>query len=183
LPNEVRIRKLVNDSALLSGYFFDFGEIGLYRQTYLEFGKRLRKFLKETESYISVAAKFFGEPDDSSESYDPWPERKILGELEKLRANVKWRISKEEWFSRDAEPTPSSAAKPERDKWMARLILVWSEGCQLTSKNSKHLRGFIMDALRPYQPVTERMVEQFIERWNSRKIPRPLRGPFGMFDL
>ena len=45
-------------------------------------------------------------------------------------------------------------------------ILVWTEGCKLPSKNSMHLRGFIIDALRPYQSgiVTERMAEQFIER-------------------
>ena len=61
---------------------------------------------------------------------------------------------------------------------MARLILVWSEGCHLTSKNSRHLRWFTMDALRPHQTVTERMAEQFIERWNRGKIPRPSKGPF-----
>ncbi len=32
LPDEAHIRKLVDDSALLSGYFFNYGEIELYRQ-------------------------------------------------------------------------------------------------------------------------------------------------------
>ena len=185
LPDEAHIRKLVDNSALLSGYFSDFGEIGVDKQTYSELIKESRKFLEETESFISAAAIFFGEPDDSSDPYDPWPERKILRELEKLRASVIWRIERLEWEARDAEPAPPNTAKPERDKWMARLILVWSEVCQLPSKNSKHLRGFIIDALRPYQTgtVTERMAEQFIERWNSGKITRPWRGPFGMFNL
>ena len=127
LPNEARIRKLVNDSALLSGYFFDFGEIELYKQTYLQLAKRRRQFLEETESFISAAVEFFGEPDDSSsDPYDPWPERKILGELESLRVQVKRAVSIAEWSARESEPAPPNTAKPERDKWMARLILVWS---------------------------------------------------------
>ena len=56
----------MNDSALLSGYFFDFGEIELYKQTYLQLAKRRRQFLEETESFISAAVEFFGEPDISS---------------------------------------------------------------------------------------------------------------------
>jgi hypothetical protein len=185
LPDEAHIRELVDHSAMLSGYFSSYGEIGLDRQTYSRIVKRDRKFLKETESFISAAVEFFGEPDGSSEPYDPWPDRKIIGELWALRVNVKRDIERAEWEARDAEPAPPNTAKPERDKWMARLILVWSEGCQLTSKNSKHLRGFIIDALRPYQTgiVTDRMAEQFIERWNSGKIARPSRGPFGLFKL
>ena len=186
LPNEARIRKQVDVSALLSGYFFDFVEFGSYKQTYLQHAKRSRKFLEETKSFISAAVEFFGEPDNSSsDTYDPWPERKILGELENLRVHVKRTIWIDERSAREAEPAPPNTAKPERDKWMAGLILVWTEGCKLPSKNSKHLRGFIMDALRPYQTgtVTERMAEQFIERWNCGKIPRPSRGPVGgMFD-
>lgn len=187
LPDEAHIRELVDHSAMLSGYFSSYGEIGVDRQIYSELVKQSRKFLEQTESFTSTAAEFFGDPDDgSSEPFDPWwPERKILGELEKLKVSVNWRLERLEWEARDAEPAPQNTAKPERDKWMARLILVWTEGCKLPSKNSKHLRGFIIDALRPYQTgiVTERMAEQFIERWNSGKITRPSRGPFGMFNL
>jgi hypothetical protein len=185
LPDEARIRELVDHSAMLSGHFRSFGEIGLDRQTYSAIVKRNRKFLKEIESFVSAAAEFFGWPGDSSDRYDPWPERKIIGELWALRDNVKLSIEKAECEARDAEPAPPNTAKPERDKWMARLILVWTEGCKLPSKNSKHLRGFIIDAMRPYQTgiITERMAEQFIERWNSGKIARPSRGPFGMFKL
>jgi len=188
LPDEVRIRTLVDNSALLSGYFRGFGEIGLDRQSVLRSVKQKRKFLKEIQSFISAAEEFFADPDGGSSDgvrYDPSPQRKIIGELRELILILEQQIEREELLAREVEPAPPNTAKPERDKWMARLILVWTDGCKLPSKNSKHLRGFIRDALRPYQTgtLTERMAEQFIERWNRGKIPRPSRAPFGMFNL
>jgi hypothetical protein len=195
LPNETQIRRRVNESAWLSGYFFAFAALP-YRQTYLEFAKIIRKFLRLTDAYLLAATKFFEEPDDTAillrgqaDAYllrapkflekpnervpPPRAEQKILSELQNLKACLEQKIVDYERLSREAPPPPPSAAKPERDQWMARLILVWSKDCGLSSNNSKHLRAFLINALRPYQLLTDRKAEQFINRWNRGEIPHP----------
>ena len=185
LPNETQIRRRVNESALLSGYFFPFAELRNFdRRTYLEFVKNTREFLNLTEAYLLDATKFFQETTDCVFFHPEDPKAslfaskreppKILSDLQNLKAFLQREIVDYESRSRDARLPPPSAAKPERDQWMARLILVWSKDCGLPSNNSKHLRAFMINALGPYRvPLTNRGAEQFINRWNRGKIPQP----------
>ena len=195
LPDETQIRRLVNESALLSGYFFAFAKLPYDRRKILESAKNTRTFLRLTDAYLLAATKFLGgpsysvfrlpghtdayfEPKFSGEPNEsvspPRAEQKLLSELKNLKVDLQRIIADWERLSRNAPLPPPSAAMPERDQWMARLILVWSKDCGLSSNNSKHLRAFLIDALSPYgQPLTDRKAEQFINRWNRGKIPQP----------
>jgi hypothetical protein len=185
LADEARVRKWVDYSAQLSGCFAGHSVIGFDKQMFSRLAKEARKFLRETKSYILSATKFFGDPDDgSAESSDPWPERKILTNLRELQLLLIHRIETLERSGKEVESSPGNAAKEDRDRWMARLTMVWSGPCRLSSKNSKHLRGFLVDALVPYQhqDVSHRGAEHFVARWNAGKIPRP-QNRFGLFNF
>lgn len=77
---------------------------------------------------------------------------------------------------RSVGPGRPNSAKPARDWWMARLVLIWRDDCGLPVENTKHLKGFLLDCLRPYPNVmTDRMAKHFVERWKAGKIDEP--GP------
>lgn len=167
---------MVDYAAYRSGFFRDFVMSSTSKQDFIRSGKELRIFLKQTQFYMTAAQQVFGEADaDSSDPYDAWwPERKILKELNSLKALIRDKISSCENTAKVAQPMLPNSAKPERDLWMARLMLVWCDVCGLPSKNSKDLRGFIANALRPYKTgISDRGAEYFIERWNSGRVERP----------
>ena len=171
-----QIRGSVDDAALSSGWFFEFQDgIKISPKDFRDWANRGQQFLQELISFKSAAAKFFGEPDDSpNDTYDPWPERTILRELELLEHRVGRQIAKYYESARSTPKAAANSAKPERDLWMSRLMLIWTEECGLSAKNSKHLRQFIVSAVRPYiGNISDRAAEQFIERWNRGKIERP----------
>ena len=52
-------------------------------------------------------------------------------------------------------------------------MIIWETACKLEVRNTKKLRGFLLDAQRPYMPraeLTDRMAKHFIKRWVSGDV-------------
>lgn len=179
LPDEMRVRERVDDAAHSSGWFFEFGELHISQTDYRRFADNKRRFLKRMQQFRSEMAEFFGDrPLDPKEPCDPWDHwRPVLPALDDLGAVLEYRITLDERAAAFmAEYDPPNAAKPEMDKWRARLVMVWEEECSLPIRNTKYLRGFLLDALRPYMPrteLTERMAKHFIRRWLAGEVRNP----------
>ncbi len=181
VPSEVRVRELVNDAALYSGWFAGYSISHISQADLGRYANEKRRALRKVQNFRREMSEFFGPPSsDWKEPYDPWQHwRKILAELDDLAKVLEHRISLDE---RDIESAkdhdPPSAAKPALDCWRARLLLVWENECGLPTRNSKHVRGFLLEALRPYMPraeLTDRMAKYFIKRWLAGEVERP--GP------
>lgn len=176
--DESRVRFLVDDAAYSSGWFVGFKVYsGLTQAELKEWMDEKHAFLSQTRQYIDSAIRFFGEPDnDPTEPYDPWPERRILPHLTRLADRLNRDIDRDKRALNEMPPDLPNSAQPELDLWRARLMVVWSQTCGLSTKNSMALRGFLLDALRPYMPraeLTDRVGEYFIKRWNEGKIGAP----------
>lgn len=179
--DESRLRFLVDGAAYSSGWFFGFKiHSGPKRSDLKTWTAEASAFLKRVRDFRGAATKFFGEPDeDPTEPYDPWPQRWILAHLDNLALAVESHIRRETIELKQSPPDQPNSLKPELDLWRARLMLAWSETCGLSTKNSKHLRGFLLDAQRPYltagapELLTDRMARHFLERWNGGEIPKP----------
>jgi hypothetical protein len=181
VPSEARVRELVNDAAFFSGWFAEYSEYCLTQADFRRNAAKLRRALSKVASFQRDLNEFFGTPDwDYKDPFDPWgPWRNILPQLDDLAKVLEHQISVSE---RDADAAKEHdvprAAKPELDRWRARLLLVWENECKLPVRNSKHLRGFLLEAMRPYMPraeLTHRMAKYFIKRWLAGELERP--GP------
>jgi hypothetical protein len=151
-----RIRMLVDRAAARSGWFGDsFSELHFPRPVLEETLKEHAALLGRISDLRREATIYFRERDD-------------LFTLSLLRKGL---FAASRAVSRNMKSTRSylqcaqsvpSASKPERDSWMGLLMLVWKQECHLPTDNSKHLRNFIMEALRPYMPhIKERMRASF----------------------
>jgi hypothetical protein len=176
--DETRVRYLVDDAAYSSGWFVGYIVLESLKRSQLKtWATEDLAFLKRVTDFRDAAAIFFGEPDgDPTEPYDPWPQRRILAHLDNLAASVKSHIGRQMVLLKQTPPDPPNSVKPDLDRWRARLMLVWSETCGLSSKNSKHLRGFLRAALHPYMPLAElsdKTSRYFIDCWNRGEVERP----------
>ena len=185
LPDEARVRELVDDAAISSGWFAEWGgELHFSRADYHGFAIENRRFLKKIQQFCHDMADFFGAPPcDHKEPYDPWARyRPVIPALDHLSAVLERKITEDEHNASSADDPPN-AAKPELDAWRAGLMLVWQNECRLPIENSKSLRGFLIAALRPYVPgQTDRMAKHFITKWLAGKVTAPpmsLRQLFG----
>ena len=154
LPDEARVRELVDDAAISSGWFADWGgELHISRAEYRRFATEDRRFQKKVQQFRQEMAGFFGAPPcDHKEPYDPRERyRPIIPALDHLTAVLGRKITEAEHDASVADDPPN-ATKPKLDTWRAGLMLVWQKECRLPVENSKSLRGFLMDALRPYVP-------------------------------
>jgi hypothetical protein len=179
LPDETRVRGLVDNAAYSSGWFFGYGELHISRADYRRFADEKRHFLKKTRNFRNEMAEFLGEPPcDHKEPYDPWDSwRPVLPALDDLAKFLEHQIAQdEEAGSFMIKHDPANSAKPELDIWRARLVRAWRDECSLPVKNTTHLRGFLLDALRPYMPraeLTDRMAKHFLNRWIAGKVQDP----------
>jgi hypothetical protein len=86
LPDQNRVRELVDDASFSSGWFFGFGTLRIFHSDYRKFADKKRRFLRKTLQFRDELAEFFGEPDiDPKEPYDPWGEwRHVVPALDDL---------------------------------------------------------------------------------------------------
>jgi hypothetical protein len=179
LPDQTSVRELVDDAAYSSGWFAEYGELHISRADYRQLADEKRRFLKNLQHFRSEMAEFFGErPCDHKEPYDPWDSwRPVLPVLDDLAVNLENSIVQdEEAAAFIMKYDPPNAAKPELDTWRARLVMAWKKECGLPVSNTRHLRGFLLDALRPYMPraeLTDRMAKHFLKRWLAGKVRNP----------
>ncbi len=176
--NEASVRALVDDAAYSSGWFAEFGgELYFSRADYHRLAETKRRFLKKVQQFRNEISNFFGAPpDDHKEPYDPWEMyRQMVPVLAHLAADLGRRITDDEENALLVKGL-SNAAKPKLDIWRARLVMVWQSECGLPVKNTKHLRGFLIDALQPYMPqagLTDRMAKHFIKKWIAGEVKKP----------
>jgi hypothetical protein len=173
--DEARVRRLVDAAALSSGWFVGFGgEIHFYRANYRQFADISRRFLKKVQTFRHELTKFFGAPPDGD--WDPWEEyRRVVPLLDQLTAELECEVSEDEGNASSAE-NPANASEPKLDDWKARLVLIWQNECGLPIKNTKQLRGFLIDALQPYMrptELTDTPAKYFIKRWLEGKVKNP----------
>jgi hypothetical protein len=179
LPDEANIRDLVNDAAYSSGWFVGHRELHISRADYRRFADEKRRFLKKAQQFRQEMIEFLGEPpSDHKEPYDPWDFcRPVIPVLDDLAAVLDHRIAQDEEAAAFMQnKDPPNAAKPELDQWRARLVLAWQDGCGIPIENTNHLRGFLLNALRPYMPraeLTDRMAKHFIKRWRAGEVKNP----------
>jgi hypothetical protein len=178
LPDETRLRELVDDAAYSSGWFAGFGELHISRADYRRFAGEKRRFLKRVQEFRHQMAEFFGEPPcDHKEPYDPWGlYRPVIPLLDDLAAILEHRIAQNEETAASIKGDPPNAAKPKLDLWRARLVLAWQNECGLPVENNKQLRGFLLDALQPYMPraeLTDRIAKHFVKRWLAGEVKNP----------
>jgi hypothetical protein len=161
---ESDLRFLVDDAALMSGYFCQYAptEDAIRRFHYdrkseaLERRKAVSAFRRSNSAWIT--------PEIDATTYSLWLELK--DEIEHHdRALLKASIE--------------SAKRPEQDRWMARLALAWQHVCGLEIRNEKYFRAFITASMagrliagRP-MTVTDSMVRYFVKRWDSKEIAEP----------
>lgn len=182
---EAHIRELVNDAAMSSGWFAEFGgELHFWRADYLRFAETYRVFLKKVQTFRQEMVQFFGTPpDDHKDPYDPWKRyRPVVSVLDRLAKDIESDIAERESKASKAE-NPPNAAQLELDVWRARLLMVWQNECGLPIANTKQLRGFLIAALQPYMPraeLTDTMAKHFIKRWLAGKVKQP---GLSYFDL
>lgn len=175
--DEVRVRNLVDDAALSSGWFAEFGELHISQADFRRFATEKQSFASKVQEFRRVLAEFFGEPPtDHTEPYDPWErDRPILAALDRLHAVLEARIAQDiEASSFMKGKDFPNAAQPELDRWRARLVLIWQQnGLPIT--NTKELRGFLLDVLQPYMlgQLTDRSARHFIARWLAGEIRDP----------
>jgi hypothetical protein len=178
LVDETHIRELVDDAAHSSGWFADFGgEITFSRADCRRSANTTRRFLQKVQEFRNELAKFFGAPpDDHEDPYDSWEEhRPLVPRLNHLADFLERNIVQDEKWASIAEKT-SNAAQPELDVWRARLVLIWENDCGLPVKNTKLLRGFLLDALQPYMSrtkLTDTTAKHFIKRWLAGEVQKP----------
>jgi hypothetical protein len=178
LVDETHIRELVDDAAYSSGWFAQFGgEITFSRADYHQFANRNSRFLQQVQEFRNELAQFFGAPPaDHEDHYDPWEQyRSLVPLLNHLADFLEREVVQDEKCASIAEKT-SNAAQPELDLWRARLVLIWENECGLPVKNTKLLRGFLLDALQPYMPrteLTDTMAKHFIKRWLAGEVQKP----------
>jgi hypothetical protein len=183
LPSEARVREFVDDAAFFSGWFVDYGEYRMTQADSRRHANELRRVLSKIANFRRDLTEFFRPPDwDYKDPFDPWgPWRNILPQLDDLTRVLEHQISMCEVSADSAKKyDPPSAAKPILDRWRGRLLLVWEKECKLPVRNSKHVRGFLLEAMRPYMPraeLTDRMAEYFIKRWIAGKVERPGPSP------
>lgn len=152
LPVESAIRKWVDAAAFESGHFKDcMTSSWPTKATVRRWHEETEAFANKVAAFRVDAAEHFGpEISGGEDDVELWP-RSLLGQLDELMDKLNGRLrSYEEWWHPEARDNPYPRAEPERDLWMARLILVWRDDCRLEAKNSKHLRGFLVAAVRPY---------------------------------
>jgi hypothetical protein len=187
LIDEARIRELVDDAAMSSGWFAEYGGEARYwsRAQLKQYANEKHRFLKKLQTFRHEIVVFLGPPsEDYPEFYDPWERyRPVVPVLDRLAAQLEHEIGE---YKREVSTAtdPPNAAKPELDLWRARLLLAWQNECHLRIENTKHLRGFLIAALEPYMPraeLTDRMAKHFIKRWLSGKVEMPVG--FSYLDL
>jgi hypothetical protein len=184
--NESRVRELVNDAAYSSGWFAEYGgELHISRADYRRFAEEDRRFLRKAQQFRNEMNAFFGEvPTDHKDPFDPWDVyRPVMPALDDLADYLQRRIDDDERRALIVEDAPNSV-KRELDQWRARLLVVWGSECGLAIQNTKHLRGFLLDALRPYMPraeLTDRMAKHFINKWLAGGVKDP--GPSLLYRL
>jgi hypothetical protein len=175
-PSEARVRELVNDAAISSGWFAEYRALRLSGADHRRRVEDRLRALKKVVTFRRYLNDFFGRPDwDDKDLYDPW--RLILLQLDDLANLLRHQIyicEDDAEFAKQRDPPRT--AKPELDCWRARLLLVWENEVGLPVHNSKHVRGFLLEAMRPYMPraeLTDRMAKYFIGRWLAGKVERP----------
>jgi hypothetical protein len=183
--DEAHIRELVDDAAMSSGWFAEFGgELHFFRRDYLRFAETYRVFLKKVQTFRQEMVQFFGTPpDDHKDPYDPWEwYRPVASVLDRLVKDLEREIAERESNASRAE-SPPNAAQLELDARRARLVTVWQNECGLPVANTKQLRGFLIAALQPYMPraeLTDTMAKHFIKRWLAGTVKQP---GFSYFDF
>jgi hypothetical protein len=169
--DEAQLRQMVDRAALSSGWFVEHGgEINLY-SVYRRFADENQRFVEKVQTFRRELSDFLCEPRD--DDYDPY--RKLVPTLEHLAAQLQHDIAEDERIASTLE-NPPNAAQPKLDAWRGRLVTIWERECGLPLENTKHLRGFLIEALQPYirpAQLTDRMVGYFIKRWLAGKVPKP----------
>lgn len=188
MPEEGGIRELVDDAAYSSGWFVNYQYYDPKPSDLRRYAEEKRAFLKKVALFRAAATEFFGDDVDETERYQPWErEKKILPVLMDLEYILVKQILQDEERADRLGPEPPNTLKPERDLWMARLLVAWRDGCGLPVTNSKYLRGFLSDAVRPYRNDSDdRAAKYFIKRWVDGAIDEPSpslsmrlkKGPF-----
>jgi hypothetical protein len=177
---EAKVRSRVDNSAYLSGYFRNHTSMRLDQSVVSAGLERHERYLKAVQSFRNATAEMIG-PEcgggDDDPHHDPYRTyEELISYLDGyLLPSVRHSVQVDkEWMSRAPKP-PESAAKPERDLWMARLCIVWREDCGLEISHPR-LTAFVLAAVRVHEPTTtSRAAKGFITRLRAGEIPEPPR--------
>jgi hypothetical protein len=133
-----------------------------------------KKYLKQLINFAKATQEMMGSNKDAED--DPYGHdekyRTVLSLLDGyLLPLVYHRMHDYRDRLSRAKKAPSNSAQPQRDLWMARLVLVWRDDCGLDIKHEK-LGAFILAACQTHEPKIT-TVKNFLNKLRNGKIPDP----------
>jgi hypothetical protein len=175
---EARARSKTDNAALLSSYFSGYkrSDFLCHQGTLLNSVRERELYLKSVETFRAATAAMIG-PENSS-SFDPYRKYKdLLSYLDTyLAPMLRKNIAQDKERAKRLARRPS-AAQPERDLWMARLVITWrdaglDDGHKGPGRDA--LKAFILAAMRPHEPtISDIAPRYFLQRWRAGKIDKP----------
>ncbi|MFL9824102.1 hypothetical protein [Rhodoplanes sp. SY1] len=163
-PDEAAMRTRVNfaawnSGALNTGFDSPFTRVSLTRmaEEARDWTARIDTFQRDYLAHHGLAAR----PIEVTSSSERSPLFVALA-VERAQASAVAIDMAEMARSSLVDPEPKPAAKPERDRWMARLVEAWSEA-GLPTNNNKALRAFLVAAITAFGgDATDRAARAFL---------------------
>jgi hypothetical protein len=176
---EASVRSKTDNAALLSSYFTGYkrSDFLCHQGTLLNSVGERKLYLKSVETFRAATAAIIGA--ENSSSFDPYRKYKdLLSYLDNyLAPMLRENIAQDKEREKRLAHRPS-AAQPERDLWMARLVITWRDaGLDDGHKGGTRrdaLKAFILAAMRPHVPmISDIAPRHFLQRWRAGKIDKP----------
>lgn len=175
---ESGFRRVVDDAALMSGFFDDHPGHPWIPDTERASSARKRreakeKYLQQVKTFRDLSLSFWTDCSVTTVTNNRI-RHELIPKLDYIMGELEDQIELDNEEIPHLKDDPPSASLLERDRWMGWLCIAWANITGRPAINRKPLRQFIVAATAPHCPsITDFTAQNFIKRWQCGEVPTP----------